>query len=250
MVAAAGLSLLYLRMTWLCSPFISVPEYVRYKPLHAALLTWKLMEVFWLMKIYRGTVRMNSFAVFEASWPWATRASRRRTQWRTYSSPVGRQEVLGSTTSDFNLAVYHYSTCYDCSDWRRDRRINGCQSCSVAVRGKRYHTPRGSQLRLSHLWQPRILTSKISASTATSVLGLMSSAFGAPATTAVAYTGCPENNNTVYTSTYGNNKYQIYCNQTITGYLGLLYIITSTFQLRMEACSSRTGAGKETVGLQ
>ena len=85
-------------------------------------------------------------------------------------------------------------------------------------------------------------TSSSSSATSTSVA---TTAWG-PLQTTLPYTGCPANNNTIYTSVLNPSKFQIVCGQDIlfTGTSDLIYAITPTYELCMEMCASWNSQGK------
>jgi hypothetical protein len=68
-----------------------------------------------------------------------------------------------------------------------------------------------------------------------------------PLVTALPFTGCPDNNNTVYTTTISGSKFQIVCGKDIpyTGTSDLLAAVVPTFQLCMEMCGSWNDIGKK-----
>jgi hypothetical protein len=82
-------------------------------------------------------------------------------------------------------------------------------------------------------------TTSSSSSSSTASTSVTTTAWG-PLATSQPYTGCPGNNNTIYTSTLNPSKFQIVCGQDIpfTSTSDLIYAITPTYELCMEMCAS------------
>jgi hypothetical protein len=82
-------------------------------------------------------------------------------------------------------------------------------------------------------------TSSASSSSSATSTSVATTAWG-PLATVLPYTGCPSNNNTIYTSTINPSKFQIVCGQDIpfTATSDLIYAITPTYELCMEMCAS------------
>jgi hypothetical protein len=79
--------------------------------------------------------------------------------------------------------------------------------------------------------------------------GKQTTAWG-PLQTSLPYTGCPANSGSTYTSYFPNSKFKIYCGLDIlfTGTSDLMYVVTPTFELCMEACASFNENGRKNAG--
>jgi hypothetical protein len=66
-----------------------------------------------------------------------------------------------------------------------------------------------------------------------------------PLATDAPFTGCPANNRSIYTTIVNGENFQIFCDLD-TSIPDLLWIITPTFQLCIEACSSWNNQGRTT----
>jgi hypothetical protein len=88
-------------------------------------------------------------------------------------------------------------------------------------------------------------SSSSEASTSTATTSTATTAWG-PLATQLPYTGCPGNNNTIYTSTLNPSKFQIVCGMDIpfTGTSDLVSAVTPTYELCMELCASWNDQGK------
>jgi hypothetical protein len=82
-------------------------------------------------------------------------------------------------------------------------------------------------------------TSTTSSSSSAASTSVATTAWG-PLATQLPYTGCPGNNNTIYTSTLNPSKFQIVCGLDIpfTGTSDLISAVTPTYELCMELCAS------------
>ena len=88
-------------------------------------------------------------------------------------------------------------------------------------------------------------TSTASSSSSAASTSAASTAWG-PLATQLPYTGCPGNNNTIYTSTLNPSKFQIVCGMDIpfTSTSDLISAVTPTYELCMELCANWNDQGK------
>jgi hypothetical protein len=87
--------------------------------------------------------------------------------------------------------------------------------------------------------------STTSSSSSVASTSVATTAWG-PLATQLPYTGCPGDNNTIYTSTLNPSKFQIVCGMDIpfTGTSDLISAVTPTYELCMELCASWNDQGK------
>lgn len=87
--------------------------------------------------------------------------------------------------------------------------------------------------------------STASSSSSAASTSVATTAWG-PLATQLPYTGCPGNNNTIYTSILNPSKFQIVCGMDIpfTGTSDLVSAVTPTYELCMELCASWNDQGK------